>query len=76
MAFPRELRGPILYVRGSDPREQGIEMCGTASMPRYDAAEICRVTFSSGRHNVPFSPRHPALVPAGSLCWSCVTIPS
>jgi len=34
MAVPRELRGPIRDVSGSDPREQGNEMRGTASMLR------------------------------------------
>ena len=56
MVIPRDLRWPILHMRDSDPREQGIEMCGTASMPRYDAAEICGVAFSSGlRHRPTFA---------------------
>ena len=51
MVIPREVPGPILHVRGSDPREQSNQTRGTASMPRYDAAETCGVTFSYGlRH--------------------------
>ena len=53
MAIPRELRWPILHVRGSDPGEQTNQTRGTASMPRYDAAEICEVTFSFGLRHCP-----------------------
>ena len=34
MGTPRESRGPILHVRGSDPRERTYQMPCTASMPR------------------------------------------